>query len=173
MWTLPCPLQLTYRPFLGQAFHDYQGFRLEPTSMILSRSFRDIKRLFEAVNYHATSNGMDIKPPKHEVMSALTPGEQCQTVYLDNKPLTHFDIVTYLGCKWKKHQRVRMGIYFAHSAFSGLRLCLWSRSEIWLQLRNVATMRSLWKAVGGLWQWQHPCILRVRRRDCVPSVELR
>ncbi len=165
MCIIPCSLQLIYRPFLVQAFRDYQGFRLEPTSLILSRSFRDIKGLFEAVNKHAASNGMPIKPPKHGVMSALTPG--------DDNPLKQFDIVTYLGCRWKGHQRERSGINFAHSAFSGLQLCLWSLSEIWLQLRNLATMSNWWKAVGGLWQWQHPCILRVRRRDCLLSVELR
>ncbi len=65
--------------------------------MILSRSYREIQGLLEAVNRHAAAVGMRMSALKTKVMSALTPSEQRQTVLLAGEPLKDVDKFKYLG----------------------------------------------------------------------------
>ncbi len=58
--------------------------------MTLSRSYREIQGLLEAA-------GMRMSASKTKVMSALTPGEQRQTVLLAGEPLKDVDKFKYLG----------------------------------------------------------------------------
>ncbi len=87
-------------------------------------------------------------------------------------------------------EEIRSRINLARSAFSCLQLCLWSRREISLRTKGrvyQAVVRSI--LLNGCQAWPVRVtdermlevfdndsirrILRVRRRDCVPSVELR
>ncbi len=86
-------------------------------------------------------------------------------------------------------EEIRSRINFARSAFSRLQCCLWSRREISLRTKGwvyQAVVRSI--LLYGCKTWPVRIfdgrmlevfgndiirrILRVRRRDCVPSVEL-
>ncbi len=56
-----------------------------------SISNRTLQDLFEAAIHHATAVGMRINASKTKVMSALIPGVQSQTVFLDGEPLEDVD----------------------------------------------------------------------------------
>ncbi len=84
-------------------------------------------------------------------------------------------------------EEIRNRVYVARSAFSRLQSCLWSRREIKLRTKGrvyQAVLRSI--LLYGCETWPVGVadermlevfvirrILRVRRRECVPSVELR
>ncbi len=83
---------------LGQALQDYSGVQSEANIhvsnlayaddiMILSSSNIAVQSLLEVVNCHGAAVGMRINVPKNKLMSALSPGEQCQAVPLDGEPL--------------------------------------------------------------------------------------
>ncbi len=146
--------------------------------------------LLEAVNRHAAAVGMRINVSKTKAMSALLPGEQRQTVLLDGEPLEE---LKYLGSMFVANgqgtEEIRSRINLACSAFSRLEFCLWSRREISLCTKGrvyQAIVRSILLYGCGTWPvrvaeetmsevFDNSSIsrlLRVRRRDCVPSVEL-
>ncbi len=104
------------------------------------------------------------------------------------------DKFKYLGSMFVTNgqgtEEIRSRINLARSAFSRLRSCLWSRREISLRTKGrvyKAVVRSI--LLYGCETWpvrvadermldvfdndSIRCILRVRRRDCMPPVELR
>ncbi len=110
---------------------------------------------------------MRINASKTKVLSALIPGEQHQTVLLDGEPLGDVEKFKYLGATFVVNgqgtEEIRNRITLARSAFSRL-TCLCSSlcpvrvaGERMLEVFDNDSIRR---------------ILRVRRRDCVPSVEL-
>ncbi len=127
-------------------------------------------------------------------MSALIPGEQRQDVLLDGEPLEDVAKFNYLGSDFvangQSAEGIRSRINLARSAFSHLHSCLWSRREISLRKKSrvcQTVVRSIllhgcetWTVRGAdermLEVFDNGSIrriLRVRRRDCVPCVELR
>ncbi len=135
-----------------------------------------------------------INASKTKVMSALIPGEQRQAVLLDREPLEDVDKFKYLGSMFVANgqgtEEIRSRINLARSAFSCLQSCLWSRHEISLSTKGrvyQAVVRSILLYGCDTWPVRVADervlevfdndsirrILRVRRRDCVQSVELR
>ncbi len=82
--------------------------------------------LLEAVNRHATAEGMRVNLSNAKVMSALIPGEQCQAVLLYGAPLEDVDKFKYLGSMFAANdqdtEEIRSRINLARSAFSRLSL---------------------------------------------------
>ncbi len=126
-------------------------------------------------------------------MSALIPGERRQAVLLDRGPLEDVYKFKYLGLMFVSNgqgtEEIRSRINLARSAFCRLQCCLWSRREISLRTKGrvyQAVVRSI--LLYGCKTWPVRVadermlevfgndsirrILRVRRRVCVPSVEL-
>ncbi len=137
---------------------------------------------------------MRINDSKTKAMSAFIRGEQRQAVLLDGEPLEDVDKFKHLGSMFVANsqgtEEIRSRINLARSAFSRLQSCLWSRREISLRTNGrvyQAVVRSI--LLYGCETWPVRVadermleffdndsirrILRVRRRDCVPSVELR
>ncbi len=127
-------------------------------------------------------------------MPALIPGEQRQAVLLYGELLESVDKFKYLGSMFVANgqgtEEIRSRINLARSAFSRLQSCLWSWIEISLRTKGrvyQAVVRSI--LLYGCETWPVRVagermlevfnndsirrILRVKRRDCVPSVELR
>ncbi len=153
---------------------------------ILSSTYGEMQGLLEAGNRHAATAGMRINASKTKVMSTFISGEQRQAVLLDGEPLEDAGKFKYLGSMFVTNGR----IYLARSAFSRLQFCLWSRREISLRTKGriyLAVVRSIlpygcetWsvrvageRVLGVFDNDSIRRILRVRRRDCVPSVGLR
>ncbi len=145
-------------------------------------------------NRHATAVGMYINSSKTKVMSALIHGEQCQAVLLDGEPLEDLDKFKCLGsvvvANGQGTEEIRSKINLARSAFSRQQSCLWSRREMSLRTKGrvyQAVMRSILLYSCETWPVRVADermlevfdndnirrILRVRRRDCMPPVELR
>ncbi len=107
---------------------------------ILSGSYSEMQGLFEAVNRHATTVDMRINASKTKVMPVLIPGEQRQAVLLDDEPLEDVEKFKYLCSMFVANgqgtEEIRSRINLAHSAFSCLQSCLWSRSEISLRTKD-------------------------------------
>ncbi len=151
--------------------------------------------LLEAVSRHAAAGGVRINTSKTKVMSPLIPGEQRQAVMLDGDHLEDVDKFKYLGSMFVVNGQgtdeiSSSRIKLARSAFSRLQSCLWSRREISLRIKGwvyQAVVRSILLYGCETWPVQVADesmlvvfdndgirrILRVRRRDCVPSMELR
>ncbi len=155
---------------------------------ILSRSYKEMQGLLEASNRHAAAVGMRINASKTKAMSALIPGEQRQAVLVD------VDKFKYLGSMFVANgqgtEEIRSRINIARSAFSLLQSCLWSRREISLYTKGrvyQTVVRPI--LLNGCETWpvrvveemmleffdngSRYRIRRVKRRYCVPSVELR
>ncbi len=161
---------------------------------ILSSNYREMQGLLEAVNRFAAAVGMRNNALKTKVMSALIPGEQRQAILLGGKLLEDVDKFKYLGlmvvAKGQGTEETRSRTNFARSALSHLQSCIWSRREISLRKKGrvyQAVVRSIllyWREIwpvrvadklmlevldnDSIRRFQH-----VRRRGCVPSVELR
>ncbi len=122
------------------------------------------------------------------------PGEQRQAVLLDGEPLEDVEKFKYLGSMFVANGQgtgeIKSRINFARSAFSRLQSCLWSRREISLRTKGrvyQAVVRSIFLYGCETWPVRVAdermlevfdndsirCILHVRRRDCVLSVEQR
>ncbi len=90
--------------------------------------------LLEDVNRHAAAVGMHIYASKTNVLPALIPGEQRQSVLLDGEPLEDVDNFKHLGSMFVANghgtEEIRSRIYLACSAFSRLQSFLWPRREI-------------------------------------------
>ncbi len=162
--------------------------------VILSSSYNEMQDLLEAINRHASAVGIRINASKTKVMSALISGEQRQAVLLDGEPLEDVDKFNYLGSMFVANgqgtKNTRNKINLACSALSLPQSCLWSRREILLRTNGrvyQATVRSILlygcetrpvrvadeRMLEVFDNDSIRPILRVRRRDCVPSVELR
>ncbi len=162
--------------------------------VILTSSYSEMQGLLDAVNRHATAVGMRINASKTKVMSALIPSVQRQAVLLDGEHLDDVERFEYLRSMFVANgqgtEKVRSRINLARSAFSRLQSCLWSWREISLRAKGrvyQTVMRSILLYGCEIWPVRVTDermlevfdngsirrILRVRRRDCVPSVELR
>ncbi len=119
------------RGFLVMPFEASQGFRLVRTTMytndivLLSNNYRKMQSLLDAVYRHAATVGKRINASKTKVVSALSRGEQRQTVFLDGEPLEGVDKFKCQGT-----EKIRGRIHLARSASSRLQSCLWSQREI-------------------------------------------
>ncbi len=140
--------------------------------------------LLGIVNRHAAAVGMRINASKTKVMPAHIPGEQRQAGLLDGVDKFKYFIASDQGT-----EEIRSRINLARSAFSRLQPCLWSRREMSLRTKGrvyQAVVRSI--LLYGCETWPIRVsdermlevfdndstrrIPRVRRRDCVPSVEV-
>ncbi len=99
------------------------------------------------------------------------------------RPLEDVGKFKYLGSMFVTNgqgtEEIRSRINLARSAFSRLQSCLWSQRQISLR-KNSRVYRVCSILLYGCETWPVRAadesirrILRVRRRDCVPSVELR
>ncbi len=139
------------------------------------------KAFFEAVNCHAAANGMRIKASKTKVMSALIPGEQRQAVLLEGEPLEDVNKFKYLCSRTFK---AGLNLLVPHSlAFKpvfcrsvkyrcvqGAGLPGISALNFTLQLRDMTCTRSRRRMLEVFDNDSIRRILRVMRRDCMPSV---
>ncbi len=158
--------------------------------VILSSSYREMQGLLEAVNRPAAAVGMRINASKTKVMSALIPGEQRQAVLLDGEPLEDVDKFEYLGSMFVANgqgtKKIRTRINLDCSAFSRLQSCLWSRRKISLSTNGrayQAVVRLILPYDFETWPVRVADegmsevfgngiirrVLRIRRKDCVPS----
>ncbi len=162
--------------------------------VILSSRYIEMQGLLRAVNRHAEAVGIRINASKAKVMPALIPDEQRQAVLLDGEPFEDVGKFKYLGSMFVANgqdtEEIKSRINLDRSAFSRLQSCLWSRREMSLRTKGrvyQAEVRSI--LLYGCETWPVRVadermlevfdnasirrILCVRRRDCVPSVELR
>ncbi len=138
--------------------------------------------------------GIRINASKTKVMSARIPGEQRQAVLFDGELLEDVDRFKYLASTFVANSQgtedIRSRINLARSAFSHLQSCLWTRREISLRTKGrvyQVVVRSILLYNCETWPVRVAYemmlevfvndsirrILHVRRRACVPSVELR
>ncbi len=155
---------------LGQALQDYPGVQVGANVhvsdlayaddiLLFSSSYGEMRGLFDAVNRHAAAVGMNI-------------------------------YASMFGANGQGTEEIRSRINLSRSAFSSQQSSLWSRREISLRTKGrvyQAVVSSI--LLYGCETWPVRVadermlevfnndsirrILRVRRRDCVPSVELR
>ncbi len=136
---------------------------------------------------------MRINASKTKVMSSLIPGEQRLDVLLDGEPLEDVANFNNLGSNFvangQNTEGIRSRTNLSRSAFSHLHSCLWSRLEISLRKKSRVCQTVVrlillhgceaWRGRGAdermLEVFDNDSIrriLRVRRKDCAPCVEL-
>ncbi len=136
--------------------------------VILSCSFKEMQGLLGAVNCYAAVAGLHTNASKITLMSALTPGEQRHAALLDNEPLKDVGKFNYLGPVFVANGRREISLSKKGGVYQvALRSILFYGCETWSVRVTDGKMLEIFD--NGIFR----CILHVRRRSCLPSVELR
>ncbi len=173
---------------LSQALQGYPGIQVgmnvhvydlayADDVVLLSNSYREMQGLLQAVTGYFATVGVCINASKTNVMPALIPCEQRQAVLLVGEPLEDVEKYKYLGYAFIANgqgtEEIRSSINLARPTFSRLQSCIWSRHETSLRTKFRVYQAVVWLILlYGCETWVRS-ILHVRRRDCVPTAELR